>query len=1083
MGLGTTDTVISRIRRHSDTELNLNDNDSPSALDLGTYFAAGGDGNDLTLYLQTSADGLVSFAVSAQIGLVGANFARFTLPADAQTLLDNISTGDRFIFAFARPASVSVDHAVNAGAVSWAFALPQPTITHTSPVPVDHAVDAGDASWAIDLPQPTVTHTSVLPIDHAVDAGNVSWSFALPEPTVTHTPAASGDEVSVTVPLTGESVFDDYIRWSDDQSLGSTFAANGLDQVLSLVDLNNANPPGRVRISITGLNNDFTPAFEATGRLIFEASDGMTLEVMIADADMTEIYQWTPTNSAEVVAFVLHVKGLIDQSATLTLTGEGTATTTDHAVDAGNVGWAFDLPQPTVTHTSVLPLDHAVDAGAASWAFDLPEPTVTHTSVLPQDHAVNAGAVSWSFALPDPTVTLTSATPATAPDRPATPTIGSITSSSAVVTWVAPADGGSPLTGYTLRHRQSGETLWTETAIGADATTHTLTSLLADTGYEVRIRAENTIGNSGYSLPRVDFDTLALITVDHAVDAGAVSWVVALPQPRVSLITPTVAVATLEIDFDNDGTFGHVSADVTGDLVRHSLSVTRGRTLQSRRRATAGRLKAKLWNLAAKYDPINSSSPIYERDLTGVRVRVLLDGVIVWGGILDRPNYRRRPVPQVDIIALGRLSTLRQPVSVAAQESKSIGAIAKLVGDATGINTTHLTGGKTLDRWKGVKDQDALSVFRELEETEEGFLFERLDGEVALEAENARSTGASMISALTLKDQIESPTDVAILRGSGLELGYRQIANVVIVPVETLTEGAEQVLYTSAQDIYLAAGTGTTILFEYPTASSNSAHQGVVSWVTPVSGTDYTAVTGLNVTGVVVGDRYQVTLANTSGLPITIAAGGLQVRGRPLVSGAPIWVESKDAASIVTFGEREYTRSSRLFTTIGAAQEYADGIVSRQRVPQGWLVARWPAYKAATQARSLDLSRRITVERLGQRADYFIEGVGITLRGFVRMEYLLSPVPGKTKPSAPVVTVAKVAGETTRLAVSWSYPFDGGSVITDYDVRYKRSTDTDWADWPHTGTGRTTTLTGLEPTGLPGSGSGNERAGYGIVVC
>ena len=308
LGLSPTDTVISRIRRHSDTELNLNDNDSPSALDLGTYFGVGGDGNDLTLYLQTSADGLASFAVAAQIGLVGGNFARFTLPADAQTLLDNISTGDRFIFAFARPASVSVDHAVDAGNVAWSFALPEPT----------------------------VTHTSVLPIDHAVDAGAVSWVYDLPQPTVTHTPATSGDEVSVTVPLTGESVFDDYIRWSDNYSLGSLFDANGEEQVLSLVDLNNAGPPGLVRISITGTNNRFTPEFEATGRFTFTASDGESVTVVLANADMSEIYQWTPANSDEVVAFVLHVKSLTDQTGTLTLTGEGTATPTDHAgVDAG----------------------------------------------------------------------------------------------------------------------------------------------------------------------------------------------------------------------------------------------------------------------------------------------------------------------------------------------------------------------------------------------------------------------------------------------------------------------------------------------------------------------------------------------------------------------------------------------------------------------------------------------------------------------------------------------------------------------------------------------------------------------------
>ena len=72
-------------------------------------------------------------------------------------------------------------------------------------------------------------------------------------------------------------------------------------------------------ISIVGTNNRFTPEFEATGLITFEASDGEMLEVMIADADMTETYAWTPTNSAEVVAFVAHVRGLSDQSATLTL--------------------------------------------------------------------------------------------------------------------------------------------------------------------------------------------------------------------------------------------------------------------------------------------------------------------------------------------------------------------------------------------------------------------------------------------------------------------------------------------------------------------------------------------------------------------------------------------------------------------------------------------------------------------------------------------------------------------------------------------------------------------------------------------
>ena len=134
------------------------------------------------------------------------------------------------------------------------------------------------------------------------------------------TAATTGD--SVTVPLTGISTFTNYIRWSDNVSLGSTFDANDQEQVLTTLDLNNAGPAGQVFISIVGSDNRFTPEFEATGRIIFEASDGEILEVMIADADMSEAYTWVPSNSAEVVAFVLHVKGLTDQDATLTLRGE-----------------------------------------------------------------------------------------------------------------------------------------------------------------------------------------------------------------------------------------------------------------------------------------------------------------------------------------------------------------------------------------------------------------------------------------------------------------------------------------------------------------------------------------------------------------------------------------------------------------------------------------------------------------------------------------------------------------------------------------------------------------------------------------
>ena len=99
LGLGDDDTVISGIRRRTATILQLNDDDNPVALDIGAYFSAGGAGADLTIYLQTLA-GEVSFPAAATFSRDGQ--VRFTLPADAQTLLDGLLDGDRWIFKAAR---------------------------------------------------------------------------------------------------------------------------------------------------------------------------------------------------------------------------------------------------------------------------------------------------------------------------------------------------------------------------------------------------------------------------------------------------------------------------------------------------------------------------------------------------------------------------------------------------------------------------------------------------------------------------------------------------------------------------------------------------------------------------------------------------------------------------------------------------------------------------------------------------------------------------------------------------------------------------------------------------------------------
>ena len=216
LGVGTGETVISRIRRASAAVLTLNDNNNPVPIDLVDFFGVGGPGNDLTLWLQTTS-GIQGIVVSSAINGAGGGFVNFDLPTAAQTLLDGISVGDRFIFAGTRPEPTTVDHAVNAGDANVAWALPQPTVARTAPdalavaagdanvawavtgptvtrtAPGTHAVDAGDAALAFTVPQPTVTRTALVTTDHAVNAGDVSTAWAVPDPTVTHDALVSTD--------------------------------------------------------------------------------------------------------------------------------------------------------------------------------------------------------------------------------------------------------------------------------------------------------------------------------------------------------------------------------------------------------------------------------------------------------------------------------------------------------------------------------------------------------------------------------------------------------------------------------------------------------------------------------------------------------------------------------------------------------------------------------------------------------------------------------------------------------------------------------------------------------------------------
>ena len=104
LGLGADEVPITRLRRRNGNMFVVNDSGPFSVAD---YFNAGGEGADLTVYLQTR-DGAASFPVATH-GSTGPNFIQIgALDAAFQAVLDSIADGDLFIFALARPTRTVV---------------------------------------------------------------------------------------------------------------------------------------------------------------------------------------------------------------------------------------------------------------------------------------------------------------------------------------------------------------------------------------------------------------------------------------------------------------------------------------------------------------------------------------------------------------------------------------------------------------------------------------------------------------------------------------------------------------------------------------------------------------------------------------------------------------------------------------------------------------------------------------------------------------------------------------------------------------------------------------------------------------
>jgi hypothetical protein len=181
------------------------------------------------------------------------------------------------------------------------------------------------------------------------------------------------------------------------------------------------------------------------------------------------------------------------------------------------------------------------------------DPTPTANPSTDKDATLQAGATftSYSGAIHVTTVsttpsaaTISVTSPITAPAAP-TGVNAFVDDAQAVVTWSAPRDGGSAITGYTVTATPGGRTATT-----SGATSATVTGLTIGTSYTFTVTATSAVGTSPASLS------------SNAVTPSASAGFTALPTARVFDGTATTTPRLVQI-----ARLGGVPADATSVVV------------------------------------------------------------------------------------------------------------------------------------------------------------------------------------------------------------------------------------------------------------------------------------------------------------------------------------------------------------------------------------------------------------------------------------------------------------------------------------------------------------------------------------
>lgn len=390
-------------------------------------------------------------------------------------------------------------------------------------------------------------------------------------------------------------------------------------------------------------------------------------------------------------------------------------------------------------------------------------------------------------------------------------------------------------------------------------------------------------------------------------------------------------------DWNQDGLFGHAQSDLSAVWIRANWRLGMREPYQSL--ADEAEATIDLINTDGRFNPDNTSSPLYGKLVPGVRIWIrgvdedAETATTMYKGRLERVVPYWEPgsgalsgQALAALICSGWKQMLQETkVNIPLYEDwHSSKALIHMLDDL-GIDTAKVDGGVTiLPYYGGDEAKEAWQVVRELTEAERGRFWEDRDGDVVWWQRHKMMRTTTPAGTISYTAGAYKPYHLDYAYAKWLSNSVR------VQAYQRELEGSSEVLWELKEPLDVPPGEQRVLyaVLEQPSSNKRVAISSVtLQNVTFSSGT-------ATVTTATKGGEVEVTISNASVWMATLAS--MELAAQPVVRRYQVVAEVQDAASIEAYGMRgARTLDLRALSTFETARQIALYELYRRGQPYG----------------------------------------------------------------------------------------------------------------------------------------------------